>query len=400
MPKNHRGEPTRVTGLFSREGAVPPRQNDMSALAYLRSQAAEARASGEKPYSLFMVSPERVLGMKRAAEVGADAPRDPRPVTRRFASPRPRRKRFFFLLPSSTLTGIPPSPPATIRSRSGASKTAATRRLIATPRRREPRSRRYDPREMTRTSLPSSRLARISAFRDRSELTSPPIPPVRSTSAPSPTITRMRYASDPCDNTHEHRARSIRRCAIPPSRPRAIRSRPRYPPRHTRAQESRYNLRSKTPTTMMKSMNKLGLYVPPAMRNPKDPETDGTVQKTEGRKVGFAIPAPRVEVYKSSNRENHPPGFGPSSNNVEGAPSAKELPTPKPAPLAAICRNAAVASRKRSSTADVGGKSGVNSSEGGGGARRGSRSRGGRGRSGSSTRTVTVVIPKASAGPR
>lgn len=236
MPKNHRGEPTRVTGLFSREGAVPPRQNDMSALAYLRSQAAEARASGEKPYSLFMVSPERVLGMKRAAEVGADAPRDPRPVTRRFASPRPRRKRFFFPLPSSTLTGIPPSPPATIRSRSGASKTAATRRLIATPRRREPRSRRYDPREMTRTSLPSSRLARISAFRDRSELTSPPIPPVRSTSAPSPTITRMRYASDPCDNTHEHRARSIRRCAIPPSRPRAIRSRPRYPPpTHTRA---------------------------------------------------------------------------------------------------------------------------------------------------------------------
>jgi len=40
----------------------------MSALAYLRSQAAEARASGEKPYSLFMVSPERVLGLKRAAE--------------------------------------------------------------------------------------------------------------------------------------------------------------------------------------------------------------------------------------------------------------------------------------------------------------------------------------------
>ena len=161
VPKNHWGEPTRVTGLFSREGAVPPRQNDMSALAYLRSQAAEARASGEKPYSLFMVSPERVLGMKRAAEVGADAPRDPRPVTRRFASPRPRRKRFFFPLPSSTLTGIPPSPPATIRSRSGASKTAATRRLIATPRRREPRSRRYDPREMTRTFLTSSRLARI-----------------------------------------------------------------------------------------------------------------------------------------------------------------------------------------------------------------------------------------------
>ena len=161
VPKNHRGEPTRVTGLFSREGAVPPRQNDMSALAYLRSQAAEARASGEKPYSLFVVSPERVLGMKRAAEVGADAPRDPRPVTRRFASPRPRRKRFFSLQPPSTLTGTPPSPPATIRSRSGASKTAATRRLIATPRRREPRSRRYDPREMTRTFLPSSRLARI-----------------------------------------------------------------------------------------------------------------------------------------------------------------------------------------------------------------------------------------------
>ena len=396
MPKNHRGEPTRVTGLFSREGAVPPRQNDMSALAYLRSQAAEARASGEKPYSLFVVSPERVLGMKRAAEVGADAPRDPRPVTRRFASPRPRRKRFFSLQPPSTLTGTPPSPPATIRSRSGASKTAATRRLIATPRRREPRSRRYDPREMTRTSLPSSRLARISAFRDRSELTSPPNP-VRSTSAPSPTRTRMRYASDPCDITHEPRARSIRRCAIPPSRPRTIRSRPRYPP-PTRAQESRYNLRSKTPTTMMKSMNKLGLYVPPAMRNPKDTETnDAAVHKTEGRKVGFAIPAPRtaVEVYKSSNRENHPPGFGPS--DVDQAPSAKELPAPKPAPLAAICRNAAVASRKRS-TADVGGES--EGCTAGGGARRGSRSRGGRGRSGSSTRTVTVVIPKASAGPR
>ena len=47
-------------------------QNDMSALAYLRSQAAEARASGEKPYSLFMVSPERVLGLKRAA-AAADA---------------------------------------------------------------------------------------------------------------------------------------------------------------------------------------------------------------------------------------------------------------------------------------------------------------------------------------
>ena len=149
---------------------------------------------------------------------------------------------------------------------------------------------------------------------------------------------------------------------------------------------------------MMKSMNKLGLYVPPAMRNPKDPETDGTVQKTEGRKVGFAIPAPRtaVEVYKSSNRENHPPGFGPPSD-VDQAPSAKELPAPKPAPLAAICRNAAVASRKRS-TADVGGKS--EGGTAGGGARRGSRSRGGRGRSGSSTRTVTVVIPKASAGPR
>lgn len=152
---------------------------------------------------------------------------------------------------------------------------------------------------------------------------------------------------------------------------------------------------------MMKSMNKLGLYVPPAMRNPVGPDTDGTVQKTEGRKVAFAIPAPRVEVYKSSNRENHPPGFGPERSNVEGAPSAKELPTPKPAPLAAICRNAAVASRKRSTmVADVGGKPGAKPSEGGGGARRGSRSRGGRGRSGSSTRTVTVVIPKASAGPR
>lgn len=240
----------------------------MSALAYLRSQAAEARASGEKPYSLFMVSPERVLGMKRAAE--------------------PFR---------SVEDG----------------GDAETYRYAKTPR----------------------------------------------------TAVKTRPVTD--DNEDE---------------------------------ESRYNLRSKTPTTMMKSMNKLGLYVPPAMRNPKDPETDGTVQKTEGRKVGFAIPAPRVEVYKSSNRENHPPGFGPSSNNVEGAPSAKELPTPKPAPLAAICRNAAVASRKRSSTADVGGKPGVNSSEAGGGARRGSRSRGGRGRSGSSTRTVTVVIPKASAGPR
>ena len=82
---------------------------------------------------------------------------------------------------------------------------------------------------------------------------------------------------------------------------------------------------------MMKSMNKLGLYVPPAMRNPKDTETnDAAVHKTEGRKVGFAIPAPRtaVEVYKSSNRENHPPGFGPS--DVDQAPSAKELPAPKP----------------------------------------------------------------------
>ncbi len=157
---------------------------------------------------------------------------------------------------------------------------------------------------------------------------------------------------------------------------------------------------------MMKSMNKLGLYVPPAMRNPKDTETnDAAVHKTEGRKVGFAIPAPRgvqVEVYKSSNRENHPPGFGPPSD-VNEAPSAKELPAPKPAPLAAICRNAAVASRKRS-MADIGGNSeggGVaRGGTAGGGARRGSRSRGGRGRSGSSTRTVTVVIPKASAGPR
>ena len=54
-------------------------QNDMSALAYLRSQAAEARASGEKPYSLFMVSPERVLGLKRAAEVRASRGRDASP---------------------------------------------------------------------------------------------------------------------------------------------------------------------------------------------------------------------------------------------------------------------------------------------------------------------------------
>jgi len=216
----------------------------------------------------------------------------------------------------------------------------------------------------------------------------------------------MRYASDPCGITHEPPARSIRRCAIPPSRPRTRRSRPRYPPQQTRSQESRYNLRSKTPLTMMKSMNKLGLYVPPAMRNPKDAETDTAVPKNEGRKVAFAIPAPRVEVYKSSNRENHPPGFGPAVA-VEGAPSARELPAPKPAPLAAICRNAAVASRKRT-MADVGDKSGDRSgsnhpAEGGvarGGARRGSRSRGGRGRSGSSTRTVTVVIPKASAGPR
>ena len=108
---------------------------------------------------------------------------------------------------------------------------------------------------------------------------------------------------------------------------------------------------------MMKSMNKLGLYVPPAMRNPKDAETDTAVPKNEGRKVAFAIPAPRVEVYKSSNRENHPPGFGPAVA-VEGAPSARELPAPKPAPLAAICRNAAVASRKRTMADDRGDKSG------------------------------------------
>jgi hypothetical protein len=75
------------------------------------------------------------------------------------------------------------------------------------------------------------------------------------------------------------------------------------------------------------------------------------------------------------------------------------------APLAAICRNAAVAGRKRNmadtaipAPSAAAAENGKGSS---GGARRGSRSRGGRGRSGAPAgRTVTVVIPKASAGPR
>jgi hypothetical protein len=45
----------------------------MSARVLLQQQQQAAmRAPGaEKPYSLFMVSPERVLGLKRAAEVRA-----------------------------------------------------------------------------------------------------------------------------------------------------------------------------------------------------------------------------------------------------------------------------------------------------------------------------------------
>jgi hypothetical protein len=72
---------------------------------------------------------------------------------------------------------------------------------------------------------------------------------------------------------------------------------------------------------MMKSMNKLGLYVPPAMRSAKDIDAEAATEttnhqpvppKTE-KKVGFAIPPPRLEVYKSSDRENqYPPGFGPT----------------------------------------------------------------------------------------
>ena len=169
---------------------------------------------------------------------------------------------------------------------------------------------------------------------------------------------------------------------------------------------------------MMKSMNKLGLYVPPAMRSAKDIDAEAATDTTETtnqqpvppnteKKVGFAIPPPRLEVYKSSDRENqYPPGFGPTAVDKEVQRSAllKEVPAPKVAPLAAICRNAAVAGRKRNmadtaipapSTAAENGKGSS------GGARRGSRSRGGRGRSGApGGRTVTVVIPKASAGPR
>ena len=172
---------------------------------------------------------------------------------------------------------------------------------------------------------------------------------------------------------------------------------------------------------MMKSMNKLGLYVPPAMRSAKDIDAEAATEttnhqpvppKTE-KKVGFAIPPPRLEVYKSSDRENqYPPGFGPTAvdKEVHARNAPKEVPAPKVAPLAAICRNAAVAGRKRN-MADVGaGKPAMhpesttaaeNSKGSSGGARRGSRSRGGRGRSGAPAgRTVTVVIPKASAGPR
>lgn len=167
---------------------------------------------------------------------------------------------------------------------------------------------------------------------------------------------------------------------------------------------------------MMKSMNKLGLYVPPAMRSAKDIDAEAATEttnhqpvppKTE-KKVGFAIPPPRLEMYKSSDRENqYPPGFGPTAvdKEVHARNAQKEVPAPKVAPLAAICRNAAVAGRKRNmadtaipapSTAAA--ENGKGSS---GGARRGSRSRGGRGRSGAPAgRTVTVVIPKASAGPR
>ena len=168
---------------------------------------------------------------------------------------------------------------------------------------------------------------------------------------------------------------------------------------------------------MMKSMNKLGLYVPPAMRSAKDIDAEAATEttnhqpvppKTE-KKVGFAIPPPRLEMYKSSDRENqYPPGFGPTAvdKEIHARNAPKEVPAPKVAPLAAICRNAAVAGRKRN-MADVGaGKPEIpapsaENGKGSGGARRGSRSRGGRGRSGAPAgRTVTVVIPKASAGPR
>lgn len=396
MPKNHWGEPTRVTGLFSpRRGCSPTPERHERARVLAVAGGRGKSLGGEALLTLRGVPRARA---RHEESRGGGSRRAPRSTTRhppiRLASSETQT--LFF--PSTSLDADR-DPTLAARHDSQPFRSvedggdAETHRYAKTPRTavKTVRSTRDDP-----NLSPLIATRENSAFRDRSELTSPPNP-VRSTSAPSPTRTRMRYASDPCDITHEPRARSIRLCAIPPSRPRTIRSRPRYPP-PTRAQESRYNLRSKTPTTMMKSMNKLGLYVPPAMRNPKDTETnDAAVHKTEGRKVGFAIPAPRtaVEVYKSSNRENHPPGFGPS--DVDQAPSAKELPAPKPAPLAAICRNAAVASRKRS-TADVGGKS--EGCTAGGGARRGSRSRGGRGRSGSSTRTVTVVIPKASAGPR
>ena len=59
---------------------------------------------------------------------------------------------------------------------------------------------------------------------------------------------------------------------------------------------------------MMKSMNKLGLYVPPAMRSAKDIDAEAAKDATETtnhqpvppkteKKVGFAIPPPRLEMH-------------------------------------------------------------------------------------------------------
>ena len=85
-------------------------QNDMSALAYLRSQAAEARASGEKPYSLFMVSPERVLGLKRAAEVRATRGRDASPSADSPLAPSRHISRTNAFYPPPTLADRCPPP--------------------------------------------------------------------------------------------------------------------------------------------------------------------------------------------------------------------------------------------------------------------------------------------------
>lgn len=54
----------------------------MSAAVHMQQQQAALRApGGAKPYSLFMMSPERVLGLKRAAEV-SEMPISPRPLPR------------------------------------------------------------------------------------------------------------------------------------------------------------------------------------------------------------------------------------------------------------------------------------------------------------------------------